>query len=320
MPNSEYWQKRAQQVIQAELKEDAAISKEVERLILMMYAEIEREIMAFYAKYAAKEGVPIAEAKKKIDATDITLFKERVKEYVRNKDFSEKANEELRQYNTKMYVNREQLLKAQLAAIATYYAAQSEQMLYGYMESSIYRQIEQQAGILGETVTIKPTAVKAIINSAFGKVTWSERLWEDMTVVQKEVEKMASHVLLRGRHPNEYVADLRKKTGAATSSIKRLLITEAARTQSEAQKLFYEETLGEDGKYQFVAKMDEKTSEQCSTLDGKIFKVKDMVIGVNAPPLHPHCRSTTAPYLGDWREKYFKERKGKYGGGGVKLG
>ena len=37
-----------------------------------------------------------------------------------------------------------------------------------------------------------------------------------------------------------------------------------------------------------------------------------MIPGVNAPPMHPWCRSTAVPYVGKWRDKFFKEREGKY--------
>lgn len=37
-----------------------------------------------------------------------------------------------------------------------------------------------------------------------------------------------------------------------------------------------------------------------------------MIPGVNAPPMHPWCRSTTVPHVGNWWDKFFKERKGKY--------
>ncbi|HAR6195904.1 TPA: phage head morphogenesis protein, partial [Staphylococcus pseudintermedius] len=50
----------------------------------------------------------------------------------------------------------------------------------------------------------------------------------------------------------------------------------------------------------------------CRHYDKKVFKVKDMVPGVNAPPMHPHCRSTTVPHVGNWRDKFFKDRQGKY--------
>ena len=38
-----------------------------------------------------------------------------------------------------------------------------------------------------------------------------------------------------------------------------------------------------------------------------------MIPGVNAPPMHPWCRGTTVPHnVGNWRDKFFKEREGKY--------
>lgn len=41
--------------------------------------------------------------------------------------------------------------------------------------------------------------------------------------------------------------------------------------------------------------------------------------GVNAPPMHPFCRSAVAPYIDpDWRDKFFEEREGRYFGGVVK--
>lgn len=70
--------------------------------------------------------------------------------------------------------------------------------------------------------------------------------------------------------------------------------------------------LGEDGDYKYVAKIDKKTSKICHSLNGKVFKVKDMIPGVNAPPMHPWCRSTTVSHVGNWRDRFFTERKGKY--------
>ena len=65
--------------------------------------------------------------------------------------------------------------------------------------------------------------------------------------------------------------------------------------------------------------MDSKTTKTCRSLNDKTFKVKDMVPGVNAPPLHPFCRSTVVPHIDEnWRDKFFAERKGKYFGGVVK--
>ena len=47
--------------------------------------------------------------------------------------------------------------------------------------------------------------------------------------------------------------------------------------------------------YRFVARLDQRTSRICLGMHKQIFKVKDAIAGVNLPPLHPWCRSTTVP-------------------------
>lgn len=314
-----YWEDRAKEIIDEESKSDYEIAQEIQRIVDEMNADIENEINRFYARYAINEGISFIEAKKKIDAVDVQQFSQKAKEYVENKDFSEKANQELKAYNTKMYVSREKLLQAQLGLIVTYAYAQIEQSMYNYMESAYYRALKQQAGILGETLQVSINDVKTIIFTPFEGHKWSTRLWSDMDVVRRHVQKTTRHVLLRGRHPYEFVKDLRKDTGATTYNMKRLLLTETARVQTEASKRHMLEEHGAEAEYQFVAKMDSKTTKTCRSLNDKTFKVKDMVPGVNAPPMHPFCRSAVVPHIDEnWRDKFFEERKGKYFGGVVK--
>ena len=101
----------------------------------------------------------------------------------------------------------------------------------------------------------------------------------------KEVERTTSNVLLRGRHPNEYIKDFKKQTNTTTYNASRLLVTESARVQAESQKLTYLKDLGEDGEYKYVAKIDKKTSKICHSLNSKVFKVKDMIFEL----MHHQC-------------------------------
>ena len=314
-----YWQDRANEIIDEESKSDYEIAQEIQRIVDEMNGDIENEINRFYARYATSEGITLTEAKKKIDAVDVQMFQQKAKQYVENKDFSDKANAELRAYNTKMYVSREKLLQAQLGLIVTYAYAQIEQSMYNYMESAYYRALEQQAGILGQTLQVSINDVKTIIFTPFEGHKWSTRLWSDMDVVRRHVQKTTRHVLLRGRHPYEFVKDLRKDTGATTYNMKRLLLTETARVQTLAAKRHMLEQHGPDAEYEYHAKIDSKTTKTCRGLNGKVFKVKDMQPGVNAPPMHPFCRSAIAPHINpDWRDKFFEEREGRYFGGVVK--
>ncbi|PCF48457.1 minor capsid protein [Staphylococcus delphini] len=309
---NDYWLERAKMFIQSETLEDAAKIAEIERIVAMMIADIYKNLLAYYGKLATAEGIDWREAKKIVDAFDVEAFQMQAKTYVENKDFSEKANEELKRYNTTMYVNREKLLKHELGLIVTKAYAEQEKVVNHHLQDSVTRTLKHQAGILGADVHVKQSDVEAIVYSNFGKLNWSERLWNNQDELRKDVERMASHVMLRGRHPYEFVPEIRKKQQQTVANTKRLLITEAARVQTEAQKLHYLETMGDDAEYEFVAKRDEKTSKICRHYDKKVFKVKDMVPGVNAPPMHPHCRSTTVPHVSNWRDKFFKDRQGKY--------
>jgi NAD+--asparagine ADP-ribosyltransferase len=44
----------------------------------------------------------------------------------------------------------------------------------------------------------------------------------------------------------------------------------------------------------FLAIDDDATCEACLGMDGNMVNVSDMQVGFNAPPLHPHCRCSTA--------------------------
>ena len=202
MPDSlEYWLERAQNVIKVESLADAQAVIEVERIILQMYAEIAKELLVFYAKYALDTGLSIQEVKKKADEFDVLAFRDKAKQYVERKDFSDEANKALKLYNLSMKVSREQLLKQQLDLIVKNSGSDLQDKIEEKLVDAVDREVERQAHILGEHVKIDDTEINAVVNSNFKGVKWSTRLWQDMAVVQKEVEKTTSNVLLRGDIP-----------------------------------------------------------------------------------------------------------------------
>jgi SPP1 gp7 family putative phage head morphogenesis protein len=75
----------------------------------------------------------------------------------------------------------------------------------------------------------------------------------------------------------------------------RLIRTESAYVANQTTATAYEECGIE--RYEFMATLDNRTSTVCSGLDGQIFDLKDKEVGVNWPPLHPHCRSQTCPTI-----------------------
>ena len=77
----------------------------------------------------------------------------------------------------------------------------------------------------------------------------------------------------------------------------RLVQTEEAYFHSASTLDAYKELGVEE--YEVVATLDNHTSEICHNMDGKHFPMSQYEIGATAPPFHPNCRTTTAPYFDD---------------------
>ena len=116
-------------------------------------------------------------------------------------------------------------------------------------------------------------------------------MYQDM--MKAELSKLLQTGLIQGKHPRVLARHLVKLFGVRRSDAERLLRTELARVQTEAQKQSFERS-GYD-QYEFIALGT--ACGICKDLDGKHFRVKDMMPGENAPPMHPNCRCSTAAYI-----------------------
>ena len=87
------------------------------------------------------------------------------------------------------------------------------------------------------------------------------------------------------------------KTDKGYKNAVRLVRTEVNYFENAATIDGYKE--GDIDQYQYLATLDNRTSNICQGLDLNIFNVKDAMPGTNMPSMHPHCRSTTVPYFAD---------------------
>lgn len=114
MGSKEYWRKREEENLRKNLKTEEEYSKAINDCYEYMLDNIQKEINGFYAKYAKKEGITLAEAKKRVSELDIEAYERKAAKYVKEKNFSDQANEEMRLYNLTMKVNRLEMLKANI--------------------------------------------------------------------------------------------------------------------------------------------------------------------------------------------------------------
>lgn len=293
MDSATYWKNRETEQRKHNIRDEAEYQKHIREIYQNMIDEIEKEINGFYGKYASKEGITISEARKRAAKLDIEAYARKAKKYVKEKNFSDEANAEMRLYNMTMRVNRLELLKAQIGLEMIAGFDELQKFFDEKLTDRATGEFERLAGILGKTVQDNAKAAHAIVNASFHNATFSDRIWMYQDMLKAELSNLLQTGLIRGQNPRKLATHLRKRFGVSQSNAERLMITELARVQTEAQKQSFERN-GFD-EYTFLALGD--ACSICRALDGKHFKVKKMMPGENAPPMHPHCRCSTAAYM-----------------------
>ena len=283
MSSKDYWAKREAEALKSRIKDEKEYDRQIKRIYSNMLDACQNEINAFYGKYAAKEGISLSEARKRVSKLEIAAYERKAKKYVKEKDFSAKANEEMRLYNAAMKINRLEMLKANLGLELIAGHDELDKFMEGILQGRTEDELKRQAGILGKTVKSNTQKVHAIVNASFHNATFSDRIWMYQDLLKADLSKLLQSGLIQGKNPRVLARELRKTFGASTFHTERLMRTELARVQTEAQKQAFERN-GFD-EYEFI--VNGGCCEICEGLKGKHFKVAKMMPGENAPPMHP---------------------------------
>ena len=288
-----YWKLREEEQLKRYLTEEKEYDRYIRQIYLDMLDACQKEIDSFYARYAKAEGITLAEAKRRVRKLDIEAYERKAKRYVKNKTFTKKANEEMRLYNATMRINRLEMLKASIGLELIAGHDELDKFMAEILQGRTEAELVRQAGILGKSVLNNTKKAHAIVNASFHNATFSDRIWNNQDQLRSEIGRLLQSGLIQGKNPRALARDLRKTFDVSILNSERLMRTELARVQTEAQKQSFQRNGFEE--YEFICNhKDGKTCDLCLGMDGKHFKVEDMVPGENAPPLHPNCRCSTA--------------------------
>ncbi len=296
MNSQDYWRKREEQWIQQQMHHDQDRTQEIAQRYQQALDNIEKEIQANWSNFMGKENISLSEAKQRASEMDIKAFARKAKQYVKEKNFSKTANEELRIYNLTMRVNRLELLKSQIGLELVALSDDLTKYMSDTLNEVGLEEAQRQAGILGETVFDNyQIFVESVVNSSFNSdsTTFSDRIWSSNAALKAELDKLLVRSLTQGKNPREMARELRDRFDATRYESERLMRTETARVQTEVQAESYQQY--DIDRYTFIA--EPSACKLCKPLDGQVFLVSEMTYGKNAAPMHPNCRCSTAPYM-----------------------
>lgn len=313
---NDYWIRRAQARID---RMESAVNTSLPELIKSFEQakkELSNEIYSFYGRYATNNQVTFEDAQKLLNHSELRSFRGNLKEY---EELARKSigtfNLQVTNLSTKARVTRLQALHIQCDAILQkLYQEQRgliEQAVTDVFTEEYYRSlfdIEQYTGFQFRFSAPAVEKVAQVLAQPVQGADISTRLWRQDIDTGFKIRQTLNQMFTTGKPPQYFAEELQKAIGAIRVGgdgvqgtgkkyeAYRLLYNEASHATTQANLYAYERDGVEE--YEIIATLDTRTSEICQEHDGKHYPVEKAIEGVNCPPFHVNCRTTTAPYIG----------------------
>lgn len=306
VPSQEYWIKRAEDVLVAGEKSELQYEKELTAAYKTTLQEIRKEINAFYTKYAEEQEISLATARKRLSPGQLKDFQTMHHKYLAEAekyDLDPAYQKYLRNLSGKAYISRLQELSSNIRHQVELLAGRNknavQMVLQDGFEDSFYRtlfNVQKQAKIGVSFTQPGKEQLEAAVKEKWLESNYSDRIWADKNRLVSQLNQIIPREFVRGRGSVAMGRELAQKMNTSYNNAVRLARTEMNHISNKGTMEAYKKSKVVS-EYEYVATLDSRTSDICASMDGKIFKLSEAQSGINMPPLHPHCRSTTIPHF-----------------------
>jgi fused signal recognition particle receptor len=160
---------------------------------------------------------------------------------------------------------------------------------------------------------VSKAAVEKAVRTKWSQYNYSQTIWNDRDRLVRAIQTIIPQSFSRGLSSNQLGDMIAKEMDASRNRGRTLARTEVNYISNQADLDAYK--MADIEEYEYLATLDMRTSEVCRSLDGTVHKVSHAKVGVNFPPMHPNCRSTTIAKFDD-QEVEERVARDKYVGTG----
>lgn len=303
--NIKYWEMREARNMYKDMQLAEDCAKELSVIYSKAAIYTAKQIEGIFNRFASKHHLTRDEAINLLSEADGKDF-EKLLEVYKNKTGAQKR-EVLAELEAPAYKNRMKRLddinksiNKLINAIASRERDEIDQTMRKVYESSYHHAVYEAARMSGldlQTGPIDEGALETILNKKWSGQNYSERVWNNTQKVADAIKEELMIGALTGKTEKEMTDSINEQFLSGRNNARRLVRTESSYIHNEAHFQAYKDYGIEE--YRFVATLDLRTSQICRERDGSVYRVNDKKIGVNAPPMHPWCRSTTIMNLDD---------------------
>ena len=303
----EYWEKRARENENKVYKKAGDLKKDLDEHYIKARREIQKSINDLVARYMDKTELSYVDAMKNLTSSEFKEWKMTLEEYEKEIDRLFKAGEEelanklrieLETLAMKSRITRLDSLKTQIDIELNRKASRHYDVVKKGI-SDVYRDFytinTTDFGLTGVNTVLPDKTLRRLLNQPWSGANFSERIWGNTEVFARVLKQEIVQSFIQGISVKDLSDRIQNRFEADRKNTERLVRTELNHALNETTKLSYEEA--EIDEYEYLAEIDSRTSDICRELNGQKFKMKDAKAGVNYPPMHPYCRSTTVPVI-----------------------
>ena len=319
--NSNYWEKRLLDGKKRVVENEEDYYKRLKKYYDTANKRIEEKLAVTYQRYAKENKLTLEQAYKQLPKDAEKAYKNDLMDYI------SKAKEDAVKYrdylmNQSIMHKHSVLNQLQTEIKNVVYNIDMEEtggkfLAKIYEDSDYY--FQYQEGQAEAFAKLDPERLHNLLSENWaGEGNFSSKIWKNKDLLADALDDTLIKGLAKGQSYEQMAKALAERMGSSEKQAYRLIVTESARMDNQALLDQYK-AMGVE-KFEFLATLDNRTSEICRSMDGLVFNIEDAQIGLNVPPLHPYCRSRIVPVMeeGDeatervYRDENNKSKIGKY--------
>ena len=299
--SDKYWKDRTYRAESMAEKTEAELLRDMKEVYQKSLKELNREIEAFYGRYAIENGLSLEEVHKRLDPKQLKSAQEEIKRYYDfakpekiGRNMSKEYRDELRRLSARAYMSRLEEIKMRLKHIVMELGVKEKQaydkamrQVYADAHAQTAYTIDKGLGFSEGYSAPNADALTKAVNEKWLGENYSDRVWKNKSVLLTAIEQELLSGIAQGHNPRKIAEAMADKYGLSYRNCERLARTETIHMLNSAAYDSYKEHGVE--KYQYVCGLDERTCIECGTLDGLVEDLKYAEEGVNYPPKHPNC-------------------------------
>lgn len=169
----------------------------------------------------------------------------------------------------------------------------SEQMIKAY--NYTFFDMQQGGGLIGAFNMLPESRIEQVLKTKWLDKHFSTRIWDNTHDLADELRQALLNSFMTGESSQKAVGRIAERFQTGRYEAERLIRTEHTYVCGQAELESYKSA--NITHYEYAALIDDRTSLICEGLDNKIFPVAKAKPGVNYPPMHAFCRSSTIAVL-----------------------